>query len=1015
MPPYQTFNCNRTVEGSTCGACTIYGGEVQLLYFPVAANASRNYCAQTGGPVTTCPLGPTTAPYTPIVADIGGVCESYVNCPYLIGNTSTTDSGPYVVTAGTTLYQNRAYISLKTAYASNSCGYVGGQHAGSVVTVASSQVFSVNRAHGEDCADYGYSFDFANLLPNLPFSAFNTAVSNNACHRPQPGVAEPDALNGDWVNGQQIKDTQPCDTIIDWAYYPLLVVPTQIREMDPAWATCAVALDGLYDPPKALTAQTTTDGPSGPAGVQTTTAASPASTVSNNPPTATGLTTTTVAPSTQPAQASSIVNADPAASTAKSSQQAGSSADPGNSSAGSSGDTAGAANPGTGVGSGAAQRSGANLGAAGSILSQALSAAANTALSQGSANSGAAASQGSGSNLGSSANSGAAASQGPGSDPGSGSGSSGASAPALDPSTVSVGSSAFTVVATQAAGSSAVVVANGGATAILTAGQTTSIGGQAVSAGSTGGAVIGSGSAAATVLPAASVGFGSSGTPSSGVVISVGSSSSLTAVQTVVTGSNGQATTQAIVGGSTITQGGAAATIDGQTISLGSNGVVVGSSTQAISALRAVTASGAVVQVGTSSFTAVQSVITGNNGQPTTQAVIDGTTITQGGAAATINGQIVSLGSSGVVVGGSTTQAISALATDAAPSGAILTVGSAPVTASQTVITGSNGQRTTEVVLAGTVLTQGGSAAVVSGHTVSLGSNGIFVDGSQTPAISALNTVSAVTGAVITLGSSTLTASQIVVTGADGKLTTEAIVAGSTLIAGGAPVTINGHTLSLGSAGIVVDGKQTAILSSISPSITGALVTLGSSALTASQTVITGTNGQRTTEVIISGSTLVSGGAPLTVSGHTLTYGSNGVVVDGTQTDPISTFPTGIAATPVVFTEHGQVFTATPVPGRPGVYIVDGQTISVGGSQVTVDGLTFTAQSSGLVVDGTQTVTFSKGGSPARLTAASGPAVPSTGPPATASTTKKSAADRLVAEKIVGSLLLASIVAVMIM
>ncbi|KAK3672779.1 hypothetical protein LTR78_007365 [Recurvomyces mirabilis] len=995
MPPYQTFICNRTVEGSTCGACTIYGGEVQLLYFPVAANASRNYCAQTGGPVTTCPLGPTTAPYTAIGADIGGICESYVNCPYLIGNTSTTDSGPYVVTASTTLYQNRAYISLKTAYASNSCGYVGGQHAGSVVTVASSQVFSVNRAHGEDCADYGYSFDFANLLPNLPFSAFNTAVSNNACHRPRPGVAEPDALNGDWVNGQQIKDTQPCDTIVDWAYYPLLVVPTQIREMDAAWATCAVALDGLYDPPKALTAQTTTDGPSGPAGVQTTTAASPASTVNNNSPTATGI-ATSVAPSTQPAQASSTANADP-----------------GNSGAGSSGANSGVADPGTSAGSGAAESSSANLGAAGSILSQALSTATNPATSQGSGNTGAAGSKGAGSNSGSSDNSDAAASQGSGANSGFGSGSNGASSAALDPSTISVGFSAFTVVATQATGSSAMVVANGGVTATLTAGQTLSIGGQAVSAGSTGGVVIGSGSAAATVVPAASIGSGSSAAQFSGVVISVGSSSSLTAVQTVVTSSNGEATTQAIIGGSTIAQGGAAATINGQTISLGSDGVIVGSSTQAVSVLAAATASGAVVQVGTSSLTAVQSVITGSNGQLTTQAVIGGTTTTQGGAAATINGQVVSLGSSGVVGGGSTTQAISALATNAAPSSTFLAVGSALVTASQTVVTGSNGQRTTEVILAGTVLTQSESAAVVSGHTLSLGSNGIIIDGSQTATISTLNAGSAITGSVVTLGSSTLTASRSVVTGADGKLATEAIVAGSTLISGGAPVTIDGDTLSLGSAGIVVDGKQTTALSSISPSITGALVTLGPSTLTASQTVITGTNGPRTTEVIIGGSTLVSGGAPITLSGHTLTYRSNGVVVDGTQTDPVSTFAVGMTATPVVFTEHGQVFTATPIPGRSGVYIVDGQTISVGGSQVTVDGLTLTAQSSGLVVDGTQTISCSKGVSPARLTAASGPSVSSTGPSPTATTTKKSAADSLVAEKIMGSLVLARIVAVL--
>ena len=61
-------------------------------------------------------------------------------CPYLMGNTSTADygewsqvergispanntsQGPYIVSAGTTFYENRAYISVQTAYASNSCG-----------------------------------------------------------------------------------------------------------------------------------------------------------------------------------------------------------------------------------------------------------------------------------------------------------------------------------------------------------------------------------------------------------------------------------------------------------------------------------------------------------------------------------------------------------------------------------------------------------------------------------------------------------------------------------------------------------------------------------------------------------------------------------------------------------------------------------------------------------------------------------------------------------------------------
>jgi len=70
--------------------------QVKLLYFPVSANASRDMCATTQGPATTCPLGPLTVPYTPATAlsliDFHG-CTTTDYCPYMKGNTSTADSG----------------------------------------------------------------------------------------------------------------------------------------------------------------------------------------------------------------------------------------------------------------------------------------------------------------------------------------------------------------------------------------------------------------------------------------------------------------------------------------------------------------------------------------------------------------------------------------------------------------------------------------------------------------------------------------------------------------------------------------------------------------------------------------------------------------------------------------------------------------------------------------------------------------------------------------------------------
>ena len=570
---------------------------------------------------------------------------------------------------------------------------------------------------------------------------------------------------------------------------------------------------------------------------------------------------------------------------------------------------------------------------------------------------------------------------------------SGSTTAASKPDTITAGSSAFTVAATTTRdGSSAIIVAAGGTTATLTPGQITSLGGQAVSADSSGGVVIGSTTVVPTPASDPGSGSGSNSDPSSGAVIGLGGSSTLSVIQTIVTGSNGRTTTEAVIGGNTITQG-AVTTIDGKTISLSPSGLVVDGTTQAISALPAATpapSSGANLVLGSSTLMASQTVVVGENGQPTTEAVIGGSTLTEGGVAATIDGHTISLASNGLVIDGQSTISITALpaAATAQTEGAVVTLGSSTLTAAETVVIGSNGQPTTEVVLDGTTLSQGGPAATINGHTVTLASNGLVLDGHSSISISALpaaTTAQISEGAVVTLGSSTLTAVETVVTGSNGRPTTEVILDGTTLAQGGLAATIGGHAVSLGSDGIIVDGSSTAQLSTLAPaSVVEALITLGSATLTASETLVTGANGRTTLEAIVDGSTLLANGSPVIISGHTLSFGPDGIVVDGSQTDPFSTStPTNLAL--VTFSEHGQIFTATPVPGRSGVYVIDGQTISVGGPQVTVDGLTVTAQSSNLIVDGTNTVSVTGG-------QASAPSVTATSPGPAA--TKLSAGDK---------------------
>jgi hypothetical protein len=60
------------------------------------------------------------------------------------------------------------------------------------------------------------------------------------CSTPGPNITLSDNVNG------QPMSIDPCYfTIVDDAYRPTLVVPTQIRDLDPAWATCAMGLNGL--------------------------------------------------------------------------------------------------------------------------------------------------------------------------------------------------------------------------------------------------------------------------------------------------------------------------------------------------------------------------------------------------------------------------------------------------------------------------------------------------------------------------------------------------------------------------------------------------------------------------------------------------------------------------------------------------------------------------------------------------------------------------------------------------
>lgn len=91
-------------EASYCGVCTLMGDSLQLWYFTVTANHTRDLCVTTLGAPTICPFCRTGS---------RGVSEreaqSITPCSYIPYTfASTTNSGSHVVINGRNLYQNLA-------------------------------------------------------------------------------------------------------------------------------------------------------------------------------------------------------------------------------------------------------------------------------------------------------------------------------------------------------------------------------------------------------------------------------------------------------------------------------------------------------------------------------------------------------------------------------------------------------------------------------------------------------------------------------------------------------------------------------------------------------------------------------------------------------------------------------------------------------------------------------------------------------------------------------------------
>ncbi|GAB1728405.1 hypothetical protein NU195Hw_g1707t1 [Hortaea werneckii] len=155
----------------------------------------------------------------------------------LRANTTSTLSQPVTaIYRNMTLTSPTVYIEFKTAYATDACGYtVGNQHPGAIIGVDPKSLYSVYAKldYFVDTLDYGGGT--TTFYQSNPFNFHDlSGLAPGPAYEAQPSC---------WDNG--------CNTIFD-DYHPVLVLPSQVRDLDPAFASCGLDWRGAWDPPIAL-------------------------------------------------------------------------------------------------------------------------------------------------------------------------------------------------------------------------------------------------------------------------------------------------------------------------------------------------------------------------------------------------------------------------------------------------------------------------------------------------------------------------------------------------------------------------------------------------------------------------------------------------------------------------------------------------------------------------------------------------------------------------------------------
>ncbi|KAK4954572.1 hypothetical protein LTR10_008005 [Elasticomyces elasticus] len=226
-PSYWLSACSYSGQGDRC---TITGGSVQLLYWPAKATATAN-----------------------------GTFANSTASPTITGMVTAT-------ARGITMVSPSVYISFETVYAVNNLGEtIGKPRTADIMAFNPEEISSVQGGDRRSATDQ-YGSEYLSYWGDSPFNYADITW-------PVPATAYLQQPRCFQVS-QDGSDTGGCPIILD-DYNPVLVVPGAVRGLDPAWASCALDWQGLYDPPSALQPASSADGPSVPVPtIQSTTSTS---------------------------------------------------------------------------------------------------------------------------------------------------------------------------------------------------------------------------------------------------------------------------------------------------------------------------------------------------------------------------------------------------------------------------------------------------------------------------------------------------------------------------------------------------------------------------------------------------------------------------------------------------------------------------------------------------------------------------------------------------------------------